>query len=72
MSAGSSWVARVLTWCLVAFAAIVALKVAAALAAAMLGLVSFVLFTVLPLAVVGWVVVKLFRTCRGDDEFRPA
>jgi hypothetical protein len=72
MGDGSSWVSRLLTWILVAAAAIIALKMAAWLAGALIGLVFFFLFTVVPLAFVGWVVVKLFRVFRGDDEYRPA
>jgi membrane glycosyltransferase len=72
MGDGSSWGSRLLTWVLVAAAALVALKLAAWLTGAVIGLVFFLLFTVVPLAIVGWLVVKLFRIFRGGDEYRPA
>jgi membrane glycosyltransferase len=72
MGDGSSWGSRLLTAVLVAAAALVALKIAAWLTGAVLGLIFFLLFTVVPLAIVGWLVVKLFRIFRGGDEYRPA
>lgn len=72
MDKGSNWVVTLLTWLIVAAAAVVAFKLALAVAGALVGLVTFLLFTVLPLAVVGWVIVKLVRFFRRDDEYRPA
>jgi positive regulator of sigma E activity len=72
MAEDSSWGGRLLTWFVIAVAAIVALKVAAWLAATLVGVFFFLLFTVVPLAVLGWLIVKLFRVFREDDEYRPA
>lgn len=72
MDKGSNWAVTLLTWLIVAAAAVVAFKLALAVAGALVGLVTFLLFTVLPLAVVGWVIVKLVRFFRRDDEYRPA
>jgi hypothetical protein len=64
---------RLLKWGLFVVAAIVAIKLAFWLLGMAVGLVFFVLFTVVPLAVVGWIVVKLFRVFfPRDDEYRPA
>jgi hypothetical protein len=72
MNGGSSWVDQLLTWVLIAVAAVAALKLAFWLVGILTGLFFFLLFTVVPLAVVGWLVVKLFRLFRRDDDPRPA
>jgi hypothetical protein len=72
MGEGTSWVTRLLSWFILAVVAIIALKLAAWVAGAALSLVIFLLFTVVPLVVVGWLIVKLVRVFRRGDDYRPA
>jgi archaellum biogenesis protein FlaJ (TadC family) len=73
MNEDSSLLERMVRWLIFAIIAIAAIKVAFWLAGAVMGLAFFLLFTVVPLAVVGWIIVKLFRVLfRRDDDYRPA
>lgn len=72
MGEGTFWVTRLLSWFVLAVMAIIALKLAAWVAGAAVGLVFFLLFTVVPLVVAGWLIVKFIRLFRRGDDYRPA
>jgi hypothetical protein len=61
-----SWTERLLTLAIVAAAVIVTVKAVTIVAGLVAGVVAFVLFTVLPLAVAGWIGLMLYRILRGD------
>jgi len=71
-----SLLAEVLTWIVVGAVALVALKLLLGLVGAVLGpvfgaafgILSFLLFTVAPLALAGWVVMKLVERLRRPEE----
>lgn len=50
-------------------AALVALRMVLGLLGVVVGLVSFLLFTVIPLAIIGWLVVKLVRWIKRKPAF---
>lgn len=52
---------KVITWILVGIVAIVVLKLAAAIAGLVVGLGFFLLFTVGPILLLGWLVLKALR-----------
>ncbi len=60
---------RLATWLLIGIVALVALKVAAALTGAVLSLGFFLLFTVGPILLVGWLVMKLLRAFARTDRY---
>jgi hypothetical protein len=72
MSNGTSWIGTLLSWLVIAVLAVVALKVGLALAGMAIGLVFFLLFTVGPIVLVGWLVVKLLRIFTRDDDYEAA
>ena len=68
---GRSSLSRILTWAIVVVAVVVAAKIlfwvvglTVALVGTALGIVGFLLFTILPLAIVAWLAVKLFGYAR--------
>lgn len=50
-------------------AAIVALRMVLGLLGVVLGLASFVLFTVVPLAILGWIVLRIIRWFRRKPAY---
>jgi hypothetical protein len=69
---GTSWIGKVISWFAIVVLAVVALKVGLALAGMALGLVFFLLFTVGPILLVGWLVIKLIRVLSRGDDYEPA
>jgi hypothetical protein len=66
---GSSLLGKMVTWFVVGVLAIVALKVGFAVAGVVLRLGFIALFTLGPILVIGWILVKLVRYfTRGPDE----
>ncbi len=57
---------KLLTWGAVALLAIAALKLVFWLFGAVVGIAAFLLFTVLPLALAGWILYQLVRVIRGE------
>jgi hypothetical protein len=64
----SSFGGKVLTGSVLAVIGLITVKVVVAVVAGLMALVSFLLFTVLPIALVGWIVLRLFNgRGRRDD-----
>jgi hypothetical protein len=66
-----SWVERLLTLAIVAAAVVVAVKAVTLVAGLVMGVLAFVLFTALPLAVAGWIGLMVYRMLRptpGDEH----
>jgi hypothetical protein len=57
----SSFGGKVLTGSVLAVIGLITVKVVVAVVSGLMALVSFLLFTVLPIALVGWIVLKLFN-----------
>lgn len=66
---GRSTLGTLLSWFLVALLAIAALKMALWVFGAALGMGTWLLFTVGPILLVGWLAVKLFRFFTGPAEY---
>ena len=66
---GRSTLGTLLSWFLVALLAIAALKMALWVFGAALGLGTWLLFTVGPVLLVGWLAVKLFRFFTRPAEY---
>jgi hypothetical protein len=63
---GGSTVGRLITWFFVALLAIAALKLAFWVVGLALGIGALILFTVVPILLVGWLAMKVVRALRGD------
>jgi hypothetical protein len=57
----SGVVGKIFTWFLIGVLAVVALKVGLAIAGFVIGIGFFALFTIGPILLIGWVVVKVLR-----------
>lgn len=66
---GRSTLGTLLSWFLVALLAIAALKMALWVFGAALGMGTWLLFTVGPILLVGWLAVKLFRFFTRPAEY---
>jgi hypothetical protein len=66
----SSFGGKVLTGSVLAVIGLVTVKVLVAVVAGFMALVSFLVFTVLPIVIVGWLIMKLIG--RGRDSEKPA
>jgi hypothetical protein len=64
-----SLLGRMVTWFLVALLAIAALKLAFWMIGAAVGIGFWLLFTVGPLLLLGWLIVKLFRMGSRSREY---
>jgi hypothetical protein len=64
-----SWVGRVVTYVVIALLLIAAIKLAFWVFGAALGLGFFLLFTVGPILLVGWIAVKLFRMLTRSNGY---
>lgn len=64
-----SGLSRVLSWVLVAIVAIAVLKLAFWVVGVAFGLGGFLLFTVGPLVLIGWVVVKVVRALSRPPRY---
>ncbi len=67
-SSEKSFASKVLTWFFVAVAAIAVLKLAFWVFGVALGIGGFLLFTIGPILLVGWVIVKVFRYFGTDNR----
>jgi archaellum biogenesis protein FlaJ (TadC family) len=65
---GDSLLGTVLKWLLIAIVAVAALKLTFWVLGVVLTLGGFLLFTVAPLLVAGWLVMKVVRMLRRKDE----
>lgn len=65
----ASFGGKVLTGSVLAVIGLVTIKVLAAVLSGFMALISFLLFTILPILVVGWLVLKAIRYLKTD---RPA
>jgi hypothetical protein len=61
---------RVLTGSVLALIGLVTVKVVVALVAGLFALLGFLLFTVLPILLIGWLVLRAIKHLKGND--RPA
>jgi hypothetical protein len=61
---------RVLTGSVLALIGLVTVKVVVALVAGLFALLGFLLFTVLPILLIGWLVLRAIKYLKGED--RPA
>lgn len=59
--------ARLLMGSVLAAIGLITLKVIVAVLSGFLALMAFLLFTVLPVMVIGWIIVKAFRYLRADE-----
>ena len=67
MTSNTSWIRTVLTWTAVMILGLAALKLSLVVVGALTGLVFFLLFTVAPVVLAGWLFVKVLRYfTRGD------
>lgn len=62
----SSFGGKVLTGSILAAIGLITVKVLVALVSGLLALLSFLFFTVLPIALIGWLLLKLFRYLTTD------
>lgn len=62
----SSFGGKVLTGSVLAVIGLVTVKIVMALVSGFVALISFLIFTVLPIALVGWIVLKLFKRVTTD------
>lgn len=69
MASNSSLLRTLLTWLAVALLAIAALRLAFFLLGLAWSLGVFLLFTVVPLVLVGWLGVKVYRFFTRDPEY---
>jgi uncharacterized membrane protein YjgN (DUF898 family) len=67
----SSFGGKVLTGGVLAAIGLIAVKVVVALVSGFMALISFLLFTVLPIALIAWLVVKAYRYLRDSGD-KPA
>jgi hypothetical protein len=61
MGESNSLVGRVVTWAIIGLIAILAAKIAFAVLGIVLGFAGFVLFTVAPILLIGWLAAKAWR-----------
>jgi hypothetical protein len=66
---GGSLLGRLITYMLIALVGIVVLKMAFWVFGAALGLGAFILFTVGPILLIGWVVVKVYGMLTGPRGY---
>lgn len=70
-SGGESLLGKVLKWTVIGLVAIVASKVILLLLSAVVGAGMFVLFTLGPIALVGWLILKLLRHLTRENQATP-
>jgi threonine/homoserine/homoserine lactone efflux protein len=68
----SSFGGRVLTGGVLAVIGLITVKAMVAVASGLMALVSFMLFTVLPIALVGWLVLAAVQAARSAARTRPS
>lgn len=61
MGDGYSLLASIVKWAIIIVVAVVAIKIALGLLGIVLGLAAFLFFTVLPVLIVGWLIVKAWQ-----------
>ena len=66
MEEGKSLLSRIVTWTILGVLAIVALKIALRLLGVVVGFTAFLLFTVGPLILIGWLAVKAWKAFAKD------
>jgi hypothetical protein len=57
----NSVLASIVKWAIIIVVAVVAIKIALGLLGIVLGLAAFLFFTVLPVLIVGWLIVKAWQ-----------
>jgi hypothetical protein len=67
----SSFGSKVLTGSVLAVIGLVTVKILLALVSGFMALMSFMLFTVLPIVLIGWLVLRLVKYLRSSSE-KPA
>jgi hypothetical protein len=67
----SSFGGKVLTGSVLAVIGLITVKIVLALVSGFMALMSFLLFTVLPIVLIGWVAVRLIKALRSSSE-KPA
>lgn len=61
MGDDNSLLASIVKWAIIIVVAVVAIKIALGLLGIVLGLAAFLFFTVLPVLIVGWLLVKAWQ-----------
>lgn len=61
MGDDNSVLASIVKWAIIIVVAVVAIKIALGLLGIVLGLAAFLFFTVLPVLIVGWLIVKAWQ-----------
>ena len=64
----SSFGGKVLTGSVLAVIGLVTVKIILALVSGFLALMSFLLFTVLPIVLIGWLVLRLIKYLRSSEK----
>lgn len=67
----SSFGGRVLTGGVLAAIGLIAIKVVVALVSGVMALIGFLLFTVLPIALIGWLILKAIKYLKSSGD-KPA
>ncbi len=62
----SSFGGKVMTGSVLAVIGLVTIKILAALVSGFMALMGFLLFTVLPIALVGWLIIKAIKYLKSD------
>jgi len=64
----SNFGGKVLTGSVLAVIGLVTVKIILALVTGFMALMSFLFFTVLPIVLIGWLVIRLFKYLRSSDK----
>jgi hypothetical protein len=64
----SNFGAKVLTGSVLAVIGLVTVKIVLALVSGFMALMSFMLFTVLPILLIGWLVIRLIKYLRSSEK----
>jgi hypothetical protein len=67
----SSFGAKVMTGSILAVIGLITVKVVLAVVSGFMALLAFLLFTVLPIAVVGWFILRIIKSLRRPED-KPA
>jgi hypothetical protein len=68
MEEKKSLLSRIVTWVVIGVLAVLALRIVLGLVGAAFGLIGFLLFTVAPLVLVGWLAVKAYHAFAKNGD----
>jgi hypothetical protein len=64
----TSFGAKVFTGSILAMIGLITVKVVVATVTGLLALLSFLVFTILPIMLIGWIILKAIRYLKADDN----